>query len=192
VPSLDPDPRTPASLLFRVRDLADGRSWRDFVELYTPLILLWAGKLGVPRGDRPDVAQLVFTQLVRELPHFVYDPARRFRGYLFTLVRSRAVDHLRARRGDPVGLPDGVELSDSDPADAVARDEYNRHLARHAARILTADFDPVTLAAFRRYAVEREDARAVAADLGVAVATVYQAKSRVTRRLRDELAGLLD
>ena len=185
------DLSTPASLLERVRDLADAASWGRFVDLYTPLVLLWLRKFGLGVEDRADAAQCVFAQLVKELPAFVYDPSLRFRGYLFAVTRSRANDLLRARKRTPVAelTTDPAGL---DPAAAADDAEYARYLVHRAARVLASDFDEATREAFRRYALGGEDARQVAAALGVAVATVYQAKSRVTRRLREELAGLLD
>ncbi len=81
---------TPASLLERIRNLDDASSRSRFVELYTPVLLMWLGRFGVGADDRADVAQNVFAQLVKELPGFRYDPRRRFRGYLFAVARSRA------------------------------------------------------------------------------------------------------
>ena len=192
-PNTPADISTPASLLERVRKLDDVASWNRFVDLYTPVILMWLRKFGVGPGDRADVAQATFAQLVKEIPAFRYDPDRRFRGYLFAVTRSRAIDHLRSSKKAPLPVSEFErEPEASDATGAVADLEYNRHVVGRAAQILAADFDPVTREAFRRYVLEGEDARAVAGSLNVAVSSVYQAKSRVTRRLRDELSGLLD
>lgn len=185
------DLSTPASLLDRVRDPRDAASWGRFVDLYTPLVLLWLRRLGLGVEDRADVAQCVFAQLVTELPRFVYDPTLRFRGYLFAVTRSRANDLLRKLKRSPVG-PLKHDPAGPDLAAALDDSEYARYVVHRAARVLASDFDGVTQEAFRRYALGGEDARLVAGSLGVEVATVYQAKSRVTRRLREELAGLME
>ena len=48
---------------------------------------------------------------------------------------------------------------------------------------LQAEFNAADLAAFQAYAVDGEDAAAVAQRLGMSVESVYQAKSRILKRL---------
>src|SRR5436190_956340 len=74
------------------------------------------------------------------------------------------------------------------PADAGA----TASLYRRALGILQADFEEKTWQAFWRAAVEGQPAAAIAADLEMSAAAVRKAKSRVLRRLRTELAGLID
>jgi RNA polymerase sigma-70 factor (ECF subfamily) len=57
--------------------------------------------------------------------------------------------------------------------------------------LIRNDFEPATWDAFHAVVVDNRPAPAVAADLRVSVGTVYVAKSRVLKRLREELAGLL-
>ena len=52
------------------------------------------------------------------------------------------------------------------------------------------DFEEPTWRAFWGTAVDGQSPDEVARELGLTVAAVYQAKSRVPRRLRAELAGL--
>ena len=54
------------------------------------------------------------------------------------------------------------------------------------------DFAPVTWQAFRRHALEGEPAAQVAAALSLSLNSVLLAKSRVLKRLREELAGLVE
>jgi RNA polymerase sigma-70 factor (ECF subfamily) len=54
------------------------------------------------------------------------------------------------------------------------------------------EFQPVTWKACWEFVVCDRKADDVASELGVSVNAVYLAKSRVLRRLREELAGLLD
>jgi RNA polymerase sigma-70 factor (ECF subfamily) len=61
-----------------------------------------------------------------------------------------------------------------------------------ALRLMRADFEETTWKACWEYVVNGRAAAEVAADLGVSVNAVHLAKARVLRRLRQELAGLLE
>ena len=56
----------------------------------------------------------------------------------------------------------------------------------------SSDLPDRTWQAFWRFAVDGEDAAAVADALGRRIGSVYAAKSRVLARLRQELDGLTD
>ena len=59
-------------------------------------------------------------------------------------------------------------------------------------KMVSAEFQPVTWKAFSEYVVAGRDPGAVAKELGLSKTAVYIAKSRVLRRLRDEIGGLMD
>jgi RNA polymerase sigma-70 factor (ECF subfamily) len=54
------------------------------------------------------------------------------------------------------------------------------------------DFAPATWQAFRRHILEGEPAARVAEALGLSLNSVLLAKSRVLKRLRQELTGLVE
>lgn len=53
-------------------------------------------------------------------------------------------------------------------------------------------FSPSTWQAFWKLVVEDKTASQVAEELGLSISAVYSSKVRVMRRLREELAGLVD
>jgi RNA polymerase sigma-70 factor (ECF subfamily) len=57
---------------------------------------------------------------------------------------------------------------------------------------VSEEFEPATLAAFRRLALDDAPGSVVAAELGMSVGAVYVAKSRVLQRIRKEADGLID
>ena len=76
---------TRTSLLIRLRqDPVDQGAWNEFTRQYGPLILAWCQQWGLQSADADDVSQNVLLKLAHHLRSFVYDPRRRFRGFLRT------------------------------------------------------------------------------------------------------------
>jgi RNA polymerase sigma-70 factor (ECF subfamily) len=61
-----------------------------------------------------------------------------------------------------------------------------------AKQLIASEFEPVTWAACWKYVAEDRSAADVAEELGISSNAVRVAKCRVLKRLRDELAGLLE
>src|SRR4029077_11151073 len=70
---------TSASLLERLRRPNEEAAWNRFVDLYAPLLRIWAGRFGLQASDADDLVQEVFATLLRDLPRFVYRLPKRFR-----------------------------------------------------------------------------------------------------------------
>jgi hypothetical protein len=70
--------------------------------------------------------------------------------------------------------------------------EHDRHVAERVLQMAEPDFEATTWRAFRRVALENVRAATVAAELGMSVNAVLLAKSRVPRRLRQEVEGLIE
>jgi RNA polymerase sigma-70 factor (ECF subfamily) len=58
--------------------------------------------------------------------------------------------------------------------------------------IITSEFRPATWQAFRRLVLDEAKPETVASELGLSINAVLIAKSRVLRRLRQEVQGLID
>lgn len=184
---------TPVSLLERLRQPADQAAWARFVELYLPLLFYWARRLGLGEADAADLVQEVFVTLVEKLPAFRHDRDRSFRSWLRTLLTNRWRDARRRRAARPqqvnaVALED---VADTDAPDVLEEAEYRRQVVAQALALLEGEFQARTWRAFRAHGVDGRPAAEVAAELGVSVNAVYLATSRVLRRLRAELEGLL-
>jgi RNA polymerase sigma-70 factor (ECF subfamily) len=179
---------TSPSLLERLRRQPSGDDWSRFVRLYTPLLFGWARRIGVSENDAADLVQNVFATLLEQLPTFQYDPHGSFRAWLHAVLRNRWRVWVRKRQPTPGGdldaLPDTREPSLPDEADD------RMLLVRRALALLETDFQPVTWEAFRRTLLLGQPIPVVAAELGLSPNAVYIARSRVLKRLRQEVAGL--
>ncbi len=69
-------PDTPPSLLVRLRDADDHRSWQRFFDQHWRLIYSFARQCGLRSGDAEDVVQEVVTEAFRAMPRFDYDRAK--------------------------------------------------------------------------------------------------------------------
>src|SRR4051794_26432651 len=93
-------PATRASLLLRLRDPRDEIAWREFVELYTPLVYGYARKQGLQDADAADLGQDVLGSVAGAVGRLEYDPAKgAFRNWLFTVVRHKLANW-RAAQGN--------------------------------------------------------------------------------------------
>jgi RNA polymerase sigma-70 factor (ECF subfamily) len=136
--------------------------------------------------------QDLLADLLVKLPAFQYDPGRSFRSWLGTLLHHKWIDHQRKKDQLPPasadGLSDVVGPTQPDPLQAQDR----QFLARRALELMRAEFEATTWKACWAVVVEDRPAAEVAANLGISPNAVYIARSRVLRRLRRELEGLLD
>jgi RNA polymerase sigma-70 factor (ECF subfamily) len=186
--------QTSASLLERLRQPTDQEAWNRFVALYTPLLFFWSCRMGLQAQDSADLVQDVFTTVLEQLPTFQLDPNKSFRGWLRTIAVNKWRDHLRRRAvagrgGNDAGL---AEVVVPDTVAPLWEKEFQQQIVGRALDLMQADFEPPTWKACWAQVVEGKAAPDVAKELGLSLAAVYAAKSRVLRRLRQELHGMLD
>jgi RNA polymerase sigma-70 factor, ECF subfamily len=70
--------------------------------------------------------------------------------------------------------------------------EHDRYVLDCLLDLVEEEFEPATVRAFRRLALDGASGAEAAAELGLSVAAVYVAKSRVLQRIRQEAEGLID
>jgi RNA polymerase sigma-70 factor (ECF subfamily) len=190
---------TSASLLERLRTAPDEAAWRRLDDLYRPLIRRWLLRDPGLGEEAEDLVQEVMAVLVRELPGFQRRRTGSFRRWLRTITAHRLADHCRSRknRPRPLGVPPEesplVELAD--PNSALSRqwdEEHDHYVLRRLMELIAPQFEPATLAAFRRVAFDGVAPAQAAQELGLSLNAVLLAKSRVLSRLRQEAEGLID
>jgi RNA polymerase sigma-70 factor, ECF subfamily len=177
----------------------DAGGWERVLHLYGPLVRYWCRRGGLRDQDAEDVTQEVFAAAAAGFGGFHRDrPGDTFRGWLAGITRRQLLLFFRRTQSQPVaeGGSDAWRQFQEvvDPAEAPDEEEA-AEITRVYLRALEAVrgyFEPLTWQAFWRTAIEGGAPADLADEFGMSSAAIRQAKSRVLRRLKQELGELLD
>jgi RNA polymerase sigma factor (sigma-70 family) len=167
-------------------------AWDRFVRRYHPKIFGWCRAWGLQEADADDVAQDVLTKLTEKMASFRYDQSRCFRAWLKTITQRVLSDLMAGRRravgSEPLPALETVEAR----ADLERRIEeiFNRELLDLAIRRVRERVAPATWDAFRLTAFEECTGAEASRLLDMPVASVFVAKHRVQKMLKDEIQKL--
>jgi RNA polymerase sigma-70 factor (ECF subfamily) len=188
--------RTSATLLARMRQMPpDQATWEEFTERYGRKILGWCRRWGLQDADARDVTQTVLLKLVEKIHTFVYDPERSFRAWLRTVVRNTWNDYwdkrgrvIAAGGTNAAAVIHSIEARD----DLMKRleEEFDREILDEAMSRVRQRVAPHTWRAFEMTALEDCSGAETAKALGMKVATVFVARSKVQKLLQAERSKL--
>jgi RNA polymerase sigma factor (sigma-70 family) len=192
---MTPVPETRPSLLIRLRDARDQQAWSLFLEIYQPLIHRLARRRGLQEADAREVTQEVLLAVSGSIERWEADPARgTFRGWLTTVARNLVVNFLIRQGRHPRGSGDSdvKRRLDEQPApegeaSAFFDLEAKRQTFHWAAEQIREEFREATWQAFWKTAVDDVAVNEVARELKITVGSVYVARSRVMKRLREKI-----
>jgi RNA polymerase sigma-70 factor (ECF subfamily) len=185
------------SLLERVRDLSDRRSWGEFYAIYGPLIFRYLRALGLGEDDAEDLRAEVFARLLATLPTFELDRWRaRFRTYLWKLTHNAMVDRARRRKVRDRAEEEWVRrFREAD--ESASRELERTWIRQHRRRILEvvlprarASASATAWACFEGRLVHRRSAAEIAGPLGIPANAVYVYASRVLKDVRRRCAEI--
>jgi len=187
-------PSTNASLLGRLRQEAvNPADWAEFVKRYGPLIHGWCRRWKLQEADAEDVTQIVLAKLAARLPTFEYDPNQSFRAYVKTLARYAWCDVLASRQrpgaggsGDSVVLELLDTIQAREDLESRVAEAFYRELLDEAMARIRLRVEPRTWEAFRLTSLEGLTGAEAAERAGMEVATIYKAKSKVQKLLKEE------
>lgn len=172
-----------------------GESWFRFINQYEPMLLAWARKRGLDDTLAQEAVSDVYLKLIEQLPKFVYDPDRRFRSWLRTILEHAIVD-MHRRQARMVVVPNekmethwALHSSEhSDPPEEFFEGIERRiKLANQIVRAVQGRVNKKTWQAFFRTEVQCVSGVDVARELTLSEGAVYTARFRVRAMLRREL-----
>lgn len=189
---------TRASLVLRLRDHTDAEAWEQFVDIYGPLVYRYGRQHALQDADAADLAQDVLREISKSIVGFEYKPELgRFRSWLFLITRRTLGKRFRAQHRVPVVTGDTKFLKrlgeqPDDQENEHWNREYRMRVFQWSCDQISAEFAETTWQAFWRTAVQGQKPAEVADALQLKLGSVYVAKNRVLRRLREKIASVDD
>lgn len=187
------DDTTRETLLIRIKNRDDSQAWREFHDLYAPLLYRFSRERGLSHDDAEEIRATCFAAIVKQIEEFEYDRGKGgFKAWLRTLVNRRIIDRARKRKEHNA---DSRQLSKLESDEQEAREIWERNWQQQhllfcfeLAKTKTPD---ATFRAFEMLVREHASVPDVCKELGLNANQVYKAKARVLQIVRDELQ-LLD
>ena len=186
-------PTTKSQLLVQVRSGENREAWERFVLIYRPVIYRMARRRGMRDADAQDVAQNVLARVAGALEQYERKPGSRFRHWLRRVAKNAILTTLSRLPQDPAqggsaiqnllaAQPDGTLDVEQELANEYMREQFLR-----AAAIVRTDVSPEMWKAFELTLILGNSNESAARELGKTVGTVYAARSRIMKRLRDQV-----
>jgi RNA polymerase sigma-70 factor (ECF subfamily) len=180
--------------LINLAKSADPTAWETLFRLYSPLVRYWVRKSRIPQLDEDDLVQEVFRSIHAGLARFEKkSETDSFRAWIRTITQNKIRDYLRTQANKPLATGGTTALRlvhqapDHELAVELPEMSEDRLVIHEALEIVRREIQSQTFQAFWRSTVDGIAPSLVAEELGIPLHSVYQAKSRVLRRLRDLL-----
>lgn len=183
---------TTTTILENLRDYENSGAWDRFAARFRRPIVSFAKGMGLSQFDADDVAQETLIAFAEAFRNGQYHPEKgRLSRWLFGIAYRQA---LNARRGDArraahlAQQPDSANILDAianESASGIWDAEWEQALLHECLDQIRREVDPTTFRAFE-LAVREDKPPGEAADLlGVPIKTIYNAKHRILKRIRE-------
>ncbi len=193
--------RTRRSLILRLQDWQDRRSWDEFYRTYWRLIYAVAIKAGLHDDEAWDVVQETILTIAKQSRKGIYDPERgSFKLWLWKVTGWRINDRFRRHRKEKLlhSKDDGddgeqlIRMEDfTGPSfEQIWEKEWQQNLIKAALERVKSKVSPKQYQIFYYLVIKGMESSKVRHMLGVSIAGIYIAKHRVSSMLRKEIANL--
>ena len=197
--------KTRKSLIERLNNWEDQRTWNEFYQTYWRLVYSVATKSGLTREEAFDVVQETIIAIARQVQKGQYDPrAGSFKAWLLQMTRWRILDVFRARKRQPSLSNQGN--ADSEDSQNLAMErlsqekdnllesiwdrEWRDNISSAALERVKAKVSPRQFQIFDCYVMKGWGVKKTAEALGINAAQVYLAKHRVGNLVKKEIQAL--
>jgi RNA polymerase sigma-70 factor (ECF subfamily) len=187
------DSATSLTLMEMLREHPENTAaWDRFVRRYSPKIYGWCRAWGLQEADAEDVTQDVLAKLIQKMAAFRYDQSRCFRAWLKTITQRVFVDLLTCKHRSIGSQTSRFLRTVEARADLERRIEeiFNRELLELAISRVRGRIASTTWTAFCVTTFEERSGAEASQLLGIPVASVFVAKHRVQKMLKEEIRRL--
>lgn len=185
-------PETRITLLAGLQDPSDQIAWRDFIAMYRPVFYRMARRRGLQDADAQDAAQEILVRISKAIERYQPRPGIRFRHWLRRIARNVILSSL-AKSNLLVGLQNfeiervlADEKFDETNESELAL-EFERELFLRASVVVRVDINLETWQGFELTVIQGKSCEEAAAILSKSIGTIYAARSRVMKRLREQI-----
>jgi RNA polymerase sigma-70 factor (ECF subfamily) len=186
-------PETRETLIRRLPNAADVEAWEVFMEIYEPLLFRLARGRGMQLADAQDFVQEVLAAVAGNIERWVArDQRGSFRAWLFRIAYNLGVNFLTRPKHQRWGTGDSQIAHLLAELPAVSEDsselflrEYRRELFRWAAERVREQVSERQWEVFWLTSIEERPIAEVAEEFAMSVGSVYIARSRITKRIRE-------
>jgi RNA polymerase sigma-70 factor (ECF subfamily) len=196
--------KTRKSLIERLANWEDQRTWDEFYKRYWRLIYSVALKSGLRSEEAHDCVQETILTIAKQQREHRYDAkAGSFKSWLLQQTRWRIADQFRRRAKDTAmnrpdwqdddrgtATMDRYEDPDGNQLEVVWDNEWRKNLTDRALAAVKIKVSPKQYQIFDCYVVKGWSVLQVRKELGVSLAQVYLAKHRVGALMRKEVLAL--
>lgn len=193
--------RTRKSLILRLQDWQDQRSWDEFYRTYWRLIYAVAVKAGLREEEAWDVVQETILGIAKQSKKQMYDPQQgSFKHWLWNMTRWRINDQFRNRKKETAMMLGGDEGGEINPMEGIPDagssfealwdEEWKNNLMKAALERVKMLVSPKQYQIFHSNVIRGMSPAEIKKKLNVSAAQVYLAKHRVGAVLKRELEYL--
>ena len=187
---------TRETLLLKVKDRSDEKSWEDFVHYYKSFIFTICKKMNVNYHDSEEISQKVLLKLWKKLPEFKYKKGGRFRGWLCLITGNAVKDFYRkenslsnkaqAVKESPIA---SMKQTEQPEINRMMLVEWEKHISSLALESLEQIFTDKVLNIFMDFN-NGQSAEELSQKYDLSINTVYKHCQRVRSKLHSEIRRL--
>lgn len=184
---------TTSTILHGLCDYGNQAAWQRLAARFRRPIVSFARQLGLSPHDAEDAAQETLLAFAEAYRRGQYDATKgRLSRWLFGIayrqaLRSRRDDARRVTRIADVAAKTELfaDITDEESASRAWDREWEQAVWEECLRRAAAEFETPTMQAFELAVRSDRPVQQVAQDLGVTTKSVYNAKHRVLKRVRE-------
>jgi RNA polymerase sigma factor (sigma-70 family) len=187
---------TRVTLLMRVKDPDDEKSWEDFVFYYKKFIYIICRSMKLNHHDSEEIVQKVLLKLWEKLPEFEYQEGSRFRSWLYVFISNAVKEFYRSTARANERKEKAADLEHWKPSNSFNKEiedkverEWQNYISNVALENISSEFSDKVMDVFRKFN-EGKPVKELSKELNLPTNTIYVYSQRVIKRLKKEISRL--